>query len=106
VDLLFDHPKLNSQLESHLQLGEKLGEHLGDLRVQAQREICVRPCLFHPEARWGYCLTFFTHAYGRTPREAEEEWNRAIAAPGTALAGTGQLLRRVPANPSHRGPSP
>jgi hypothetical protein len=79
VDLLFDHPKLNSQLESHLQLGEKLGKHLGDLRVQAQREICVRPCLFHPEARWGYCLTFFTHATAE--RRARQKRNGTAPSP-------------------------
>lgn len=106
MDLLFDDPDLNSQFETHPQLGERLGEHLGDLRLQAQMEICSRRCLFHPEERWGYYLTLFVHAYGATPQEAEEEWNRAIAALGNALAGTGQLPRRVPVNPSNRGPSP
>jgi hypothetical protein len=87
VDLLFDRPDLNSQLEPHLRLGAKLSEILGPLRVQAQMEICVRRCLFHPEGRRGYYVTVFTHAYGVTPGEAEEEWNRATGALGNALAG-------------------
>jgi hypothetical protein len=106
VDLLFDHPHLNSQLEPHLQLGERLGKPLGDLRLQAQMEICLRRCLFHSEERWGYYLTIFVHAYSATPQEAEEEWNLALDALGEALVGTGQLLCRVPANPAKRGPSP
>lgn len=92
MDLLFDDPDLTSQLEAHLEVGERLGEHLGKLRLQAQMEICIRRCLFHPEERWGYYVTLFVHAYGATPQEAEEEWNRAMDAAGNALAGIGRVL--------------
>lgn len=91
VDLLFDDPDLTSQLEAHLKVGKRLGEHLGELRLQAQMELCLRRCLFHPEERWGYYVTLFVHAYGATPQEAEEEWNRAMDAAGDALA----KIRRV-----------
>jgi hypothetical protein len=88
---LFDDPDLTSQLEAHLEVGKRLGEHLGELRLQAQMEICLRRCLFHPEERWGYYVTLFVHAYGATPQEAEEEWNRAMDAAGDAVA----KIRRV-----------
>jgi hypothetical protein len=106
VDLLFDRPDLNSKLEPHLQLGAKLSEILGRLRVQAQMEICVRRCLFHPEGRWGYYVTVFTHAYGATPREAEEEWNRAMDALGNELAGIDYSLYGLPADLSKKGSFP
>jgi hypothetical protein len=103
VDLLFDRPDLNSRREPHLQLGAKLRETLGPLRVQAQMEICVRRCLFHPEERWGYYVTLFTHAYGVTRCEAEEEWNRAMDALGNALAGIDCSLYGLSADPSKKG---
>jgi hypothetical protein len=106
VDLLFDRPDLNSRLEPHLQLGAKLSEILGPLRVQAQMEICVRRCLFHPEERWGYYVTVFMHAYGVTPGEAEEEWNRALDAPGNALAGIDCSFYGLPADLSRKGSLP
>lgn len=106
VDLLFDRPDLNSRLQPHLQLGAKLSEILGPLRVQAQMEICVRRCLFHPEERWGYYVTAFTHAYGVTPCEAEEEWNRAMDALGNALAGIDCSLYGLPADLSRKGSLP
>lgn len=87
VDLAFERPQSSSRLESHLQLGERLKERLAPWRVQAQMEIAVRHCLFHPDERWGYYATIFVHAYGANAREAEEEWSRAISALGDALAG-------------------
>jgi hypothetical protein len=62
VDLFLDRPEFNAVLEHQLQLGEKLRQALASLRVQAQLEVCIRRCLFHPEERWGYYLTLFTHA--------------------------------------------
>jgi len=106
VDLLFDRPDLNSKLEPHLQLGAKLSEILGPLRVQAQMETCVRRCLFHPEERWGYYVTVFTHAYGASSREAEEEWNHAMDALGNALAGIDCSLYDLPADLSRKGSLP
>jgi hypothetical protein len=106
VDLLFDRPDLNSKLEPHVQLGAKLSEVLGPLRVQAQMEIYVRRCLFHPEERWGYYVTVFTHAYGASSREAEEEWNRAVDALGNTLAGIDRSFYGLPADPSQKGSLP
>jgi len=97
---------LNSKLEPHIQLGAKLSEILGALRVQAQMEIYVRRCLFHPEERWGYYVTVFTHAYGASSREAEEEWNRAMDALGNALAGMDCSLCGLLDDPSQNGGFP
>jgi len=93
VDLLFDRPELSSQLEPHLELGQKIEDMLQRERLQAQAEICVRQCLFHPEERWGYYLTLFVHGYGATPEEAEGEWTRAIGALGDALIRIEPLVR-------------
>jgi hypothetical protein len=93
VDVIFDQPEHNTELEPHLRLGEKIGQLLRDLRVQAQSEIAVRRCLFHPEESWGYSSTIFVHAYGSTVAEAKEEWSRAIAALGDGLARIDQDLR-------------
>ena len=85
IDLLFECPEFNARLESQLELGRKLERLLASLRAQAQLEIFVRRCLFHPEERWGFYLTLYTHGYGRTPEEAEREWSRALGAVGEAL---------------------
>ncbi len=85
VDLLFDSAPSSSRLETQLELGAYLERRLAGLRVQAQLDICVRRCLFHPEERWGYYLTLFTHAYGTSREEAAREWARALAAQGQAL---------------------
>ena len=95
LDVLFERPEFNSSLEHHQQLGEKLKQILSRLRVQAQMDVCVRRCLFRDEDRWGYYLTVFIHGYGATRAEAEEEWTRAIAAAGDALAGIDQVLRTL-----------
>jgi len=94
VDLLFDHPELRSDLEQHLKLGERIGQSLRALRVQAQMEIAVRRCLFHPEERWGYYLTIFVHGYGATTAEAEAEWQCALEALGESLETIEQTLRK------------
>ena len=106
VDLLFDHSEFNAALGHQLQLGEKLRQALASLRVQAQLEVCVRRCLFHPEERWGYYLTFFTHAYGVNPGEAAREWARALEAQGKALMRIDSILRKVVATPPLGNPSP
>jgi hypothetical protein len=85
VDLAYDHGESRWSIDAHLRSAEKLAQALKDLRVQAQMEIAVRRCLFHPEERWGYYCTLFLHAYGATPEEAEREWTRALTALGAAL---------------------
>lgn len=99
VDLVFDRRDWNSRLEPYLHLGNELSRRLGQVHVQAQMEACVRRCLFHPEERWGYYLTVFTHAYGASPHEAEGAWQRALRALGNALAQIGRRLRDAPADP-------
>jgi hypothetical protein len=106
VDLVFDRSELNAALEHQLQLGEKLRQALASLRAQAQLEVCVRRCLFHPEERWGYYLTLFTHAYGANPGEAAREWARALEAQGEALMRIDSILRRVLAELPDRSPDP
>ena len=106
VDLVFDRPELNAVLEHQLQLGEKLRQALASFRAQAQLEVCIRRCLFHPEERWGYYLTIFTHAYGADAEEAAREWARALAAQGDALVKIDQILRRVVATLPLRNPRP
>jgi hypothetical protein len=78
IDLLIDDSARNSHLEPQLALAHRIEESVRDLRVQAQLEISVRRCLFHPDERWGFYLTVFVHAYGRTPREAEDERDRVL----------------------------
>jgi hypothetical protein len=86
LDLVFDDPKVRKDLDAHSRFAEKLQRALSPLRVQAQMEIVLRRCLFHPEEVWGYALTVFLHAYGLTGAEALTEWSRAITALGQALA--------------------
>lgn len=102
VDLVFDRADWNSRLQPYLHLGNELSRRLDQVQVQvqAQVEACVRRCLFHPEERWGYYLTLFTHAYGASPHEAEEAWQRALRAVGNALAQIGRRLRDAPADPA------
>lgn len=100
VDLVFDRADWNLQSEAYLHLGNELSTRLEHVQLQAQMEACVRRCLFHPEERWGYYLTLFTHAYGTTPHGAEEAWQRALRALGDALAHIGQRLRDAPADPA------
>jgi hypothetical protein len=95
VDLLFDRAGLNSDLALHFQLGGRIGQSLKRLRVQAQIEIAVRRCLFHPDERWGYYLTIFVHAYGVTNHDAEAQWNRTIDALGRTLEEIDQTFRQT-----------
>lgn len=94
VDLVFDGNRLGSHLESHLRLGEKLEKLLSRCRIQAQVEIAVRRCLFHPKERWGFYLTIFVHAYGATRTQAKREWGRAADCLGNALAKVGPGFRQ------------
>ena len=87
LDVTFEDFKLRQDLEAHAGLAEKLQRKLSALRVQAQMEIVLRRCLFHPEEEWGYSLTLFVHGYGSTQVEATAEWSRAMAEIGLALAG-------------------
>jgi hypothetical protein len=95
VDLLFDRSEFNTVLEHQIQLGERLRQALTSFRIQAQLEVCIRRCLFHPEERWGYYLTLFTHAYGVDADEAVREWARALEAQRKALMEIDVSLRRV-----------
>ena len=104
VDVVFDRPEFNSDPELQVELGEKLGSALRDARVQAQMEICLRRCLFHPEERWGYYLTIFVHAYGQTQVEAEREWARAMTAVREAWESIDWIPGRRRAGPSASGP--
>ena len=106
MDLVFDRSELNGSLEHQVQLGEELRQALACFRAQAQLEVCIRRCLFHPEERWGYYLTIFTHAYGAEAEEAAREWARALAAQGDALVKIDQILRRVVATLPLRNPRP
>ena len=92
VDVILDEPKFNSRVEPQLLLAGLIAKGAESLRVQAQLEICVRRCLFHPQ-RWGYYLTLFIHAYGATADEAEEEWNRVCAWMAEAWPGIDREFR-------------
>jgi hypothetical protein len=94
VDLVFDCHRLNAHLESQLRLGKKLEKLLSRCRIQAQIEIAVRRCLFHPKERWGYYLTIFVHAYGATRTQAKNEWSRAVDSLGDALSKIGPSFRQ------------
>jgi hypothetical protein len=106
VDVFFDRPELNAALEHQTRLGEELRQALDSFRVQAQLEVCIRRCLFHPEERWGYYLTLFTHAYGVDHDEAAREWARAIEAEGEALGSIGSTQRRAASPSFRRRPGP
>lgn len=86
VDLILDRVRLNSRRDPQFQLAQKLAQRLACCPAQAQLDIAVRRCLFHPRERWGYYLTLFVHAYGATRPEAKQEWNHAIESLGEALA--------------------
>ena len=94
VDLVFDSNRLNSHLESHLRFGKQLEDVLTPCRIQAQMEIAVRRCLFHPKERWGYYFTIFVHAYGATRTNARREWDRAVDSLADALSIIGPSFRQ------------
>ena len=85
VDVVFDRAGRPPRLEAHLQLAGKVRTKLRTFRIQGQMEIVIRRCLFHPKKFWGYALTFFVHAYGSTPHQANNEWTRALKALADAL---------------------
>jgi hypothetical protein len=105
VDLVFDRSEFNAALEHQVQLGEKLRQALASLRAQAELEVCVRRCLFHPQERWGYSLTLFTHAYGAEEGEAAREWARTLEAQSEALAEIDATFRQVLADLPDHSPS-
>lgn len=99
VDLVLDAPKLNDRLDVHQRCAETIAESLSGVKVQAQLEIPIRRCLFHPEERWGYSLTIFTHAYGETAQEAKSQWVMTSQAIERALEKTSLEI-----SGSERGP--
>jgi hypothetical protein len=92
VDVILDEPKFNARVEPQLLLAGLIAKGAENLRVQAQLEICVRRCLFHPERR-GHYLTLFIHAYGETADEAEKEWDRVCAWMAEAWGGIDREFR-------------
>lgn len=92
VDLLFERAELNASLETNLRLAQSIAVQLRSVRLSAEVEICARRCLLHPEERWGYYLTVFTHAYGATPQTAEQEWTLATEALRKALGEAARLF--------------
>jgi hypothetical protein len=89
VDMVFASSRLNARLNAHLRLGKEFERSLRSCRVQAQVELAVRRCLFHPRERWGFYVTLFVHAYGSTRVEAKQEWIRAIECIRNALSKIG-----------------
>jgi hypothetical protein len=85
LDVVFDDLERRKSVDAHARLAEEFQRRLSALRVQAQMEIVLRRCLFHPQETWGYALTLFLHAYSSTQAEATAEWSRSIAAVGMAL---------------------
>lgn len=96
VDLVFESKALRRRLSPHDRLAEEARRGLKSFRAQAQLEIVVRRCLFHPQEVWGYALTFFLHAYGSTARQAQREWSRALPRLASALLRTSTTRARVP----------
>ena len=89
VDVFFSSSRLKLRLPPHLRLGKELEHSLRTCRVQAQAELAVRRCLYHPRERWGFYVTLFVHAYGSTRAEAKLEWSRAVECVGNALSKIG-----------------
>ena len=107
LDLVFNSSRLNSCLETHLFLGKRLERLLRSCRVQAQAEVAVRRCLFHPKERWGFYVTIFVHAYGATRAEAKKEWSRAMDCLGDGLLVIGtKFAARVPSRRHMRSTDP
>lgn len=86
VDLIFANARLNSSRSPMFRLAKILEHRLRRCRVQAQAEMDVRRCLFHPRGRWGYYATIYVHGYGQNLEEAESEWSRAIKNLGAAFS--------------------
>ena len=93
LDLIFDVPGFNFELEPYLRLGEELDRILRNLPVPATTEFVIRRCLYHPDQAWGYSATLFLNAYGPTPREATQAGKSVLVALASALRATSKILR-------------
>jgi hypothetical protein len=75
---------LRPSLETHQRLAREFVRQLEtNESLEATAEIVVRRCYFHhsreaDESDAGYCLTLFLSAYGASPPEAAECWERAL----------------------------
>ncbi len=75
---------LHPSLEVHQRLARELAQLLEmNATLEATADIVVRRCYFHhigeaEESDAGYCLTLFLTAYGSSPTEAAECWERAM----------------------------
>jgi hypothetical protein len=75
---------LRPSLEVHQRLARELAQLLEtNAALEATADIVVRRCYFHhsgkaEESDAGYCLTLFLSAYGSSPAEAAECWERAM----------------------------
>lgn len=74
---------LRRSLETHQRLARELSQSLEDnAALEATADIVVRRCYFHhgnaEESDAGYCMTLFLSAYGSSPAEAAECWDRAM----------------------------
>ena len=76
--------KLLPSLKAHHRLAREFARLLEtDEAMAATAEIVVRRCYFHHSGKAdqsdeGYCLTLFLTAYGASPQEAAECWERAL----------------------------
>jgi len=93
LDVLFEVPGFNYDVERYLQLGEKLEHRLEKIPLPVQVEFTLRRCLFHDEEKWGYYVTLYLHVYGETAEDAGKNWNRAMEELTHAL-GEISLTRR------------
>jgi len=75
---------LRASLRDHRRLASEIARLLEtDEAMAATAEIVVRRCYFHQSGKAdqsveGYCLTLFLTAYGASPQEATECWERAM----------------------------
>ncbi len=74
---------LRCSLETHQRLARELAQSLeANVALEATADIVVRRCYFHhgnaEESDAGYCMTLFLSAYGSSPAEAAECWERAM----------------------------
>jgi hypothetical protein len=74
---------LRCSLETHQRLARELAQSLeANATLEATAEVVVRRCYFHQgsagESDAGYCMTLFLSAYGDSPAEAAECWERAM----------------------------
>ncbi len=70
-------------LETHQRLARELAQSLEtNAALKATAEVVVRRCYYHhgnaEESDAGYCMTLFLSAYGASPAEAAECWERAM----------------------------